>query len=919
MPPRDGDDSLEEKLRRERQRTHSSSTAVTQFSWVMTLEGTVRLLVPLRGSLYVQNGITGTEPLQPVYDKATLQSQLPSSSHGGSVLGRDAGAIDAQLSPDGSMVAFVVAGEIYVVPSTPSRRRATPGAMRTVAPPVRITYGARQDGNGCISHGLADFVAQEEMERFNGFWWEPSSNGIIFARLDESTVPPYRITHQGRDNGEEWYEDHRYPFAGKSNPRVRLGYVRVDKSSIVRKEDSYSMQMDMESTAKGNWSSTVWFQAPREAEEYLARVCWLPDGSACAQWQNRTQTTLVMVRMNPITGISRTLLVERSDVFINLHHMMRVLPRPVHPDECVDAVERNTVPSGALPDGSFSFVFASERTRFFHLYLYTYVPGVNNDRAVLVRVISSGEWMVESIVGVDMDKDAIYFTGTFDSCLERHLYALPIVGSSSSLQSGAGDEGFGAGGGSGIGSGSDASHYHHHHNNNHHHNNHFQQGGVRRSINKVMNVLSGSKSTRMRDQVDGNPVPVRLTLERGMHSIVMDENCKMFVDTSSDLGRPTSVKVFQLPDTGPFSISNPNTTRGRKSSRRQLDEADSRPDEVRLLCTLYSASGEEKSNSFVGGLTSDLSGSDRMMNLPAPELLSFPTKDGTETLHAALYRPDSRIYGPGPYPLICSVYGGPHVQRVNRSWSQCCDMRAQRLRSLGFAVVKCDNRGSSRRGIAFEGAIRKNLGRLEVLDQVAAVEHLTVRGIADGKRVGIYGWSYGGYLAAMCLCRAPDIFHVAIAGAPVTSWDGYDTHYTERYMGLPGDNPNGYRESAVFDHVPNMKGKLMLVHGLIDENVHFRHTVRLINRLVAAGKDYDLLIFPDERHSPRRLRDRIYMEQRISDYFLRHLGVGPAALPTNGGTMNGHGQVTVTGGTTASVSITRSNQGHGMRPLAGNL
>ena len=307
------------------------------------------------------------------------------------------------------------------------------------------------------------------------------------------------------------------------------------------------------------------------------------------------------------------------------------------------------------------------------------------------------------------------------------------------------------------------------------------------------------------------------------------------------------------------------------------------------------------------------------MNLPAPELLSFPTKDGTETLHAALYRPDSRIYGPGPYPLICSVYGGPHVQRVNRSWSQCCDMRAQRLRSLGFAVVKCDNRGSSRRGIAFEGAIRKNLGRLEVLDQVAAVEHLTVRGIADGKRVGIYGWSYGGYLAAMCLCRAPDIFHVAIAGAPVTSWDGYDTHYTERYMGLPGDNPNGYRESAVFDHVPNMKGKLMLVHGLIDENVHFRHTVRLINRLVAAGKDYDLLIFPDERHSPRRLRDRIYMEQRISDYFLRHLGVGPAALPTNGGTMNGHGQVTVTGGTTASVSITRSNQGHGMRPLAGNL
>jgi dipeptidyl-peptidase-4 len=290
-----------------------------------------------------------------------------------------------------------------------------------------------------------------------------------------------------------------------------------------------------------------------------------------------------------------------------------------------------------------------------------------------------------------------------------------------------------------------------------------------------------------------------------------------------------------------------------------------------MLYTLYDAVRDDKSM--------DLS-PDSMAHLPAPELMTFPSSDGTETLHAALYRPDPRIHGPGPYPLICAVYGGPHVQRVNRSWSQCADMRAQRLRSLGFCVVKCDNRGSSRRGLAFESAISRRLGRLEVLDQVAVVRQLTVRGIADPTRVGIYGWSYGGYLSAMCLCRAPDVFHVAVAGAPVTSWDGYDTHYTERYMGLPSENPNGYRESAVFDHVPNMRGKLLLVHGLIDENVHFRHTARLINRLIAAGKDYDLLLFPDERHSPRRLRDRIYMEQRISDYFLRHLSTSSL-----GGTM----------------------------------
>ncbi|HEX7973762.1 MAG TPA: prolyl oligopeptidase family serine peptidase [Anaerolineales bacterium] len=133
------------------------------------------------------------------------------------------------------------------------------------------------------------------------------------------------------------------------------------------------------------------------------------------------------------------------------------------------------------------------------------------------------------------------------------------------------------------------------------------------------------------------------------------------------------------------------------------------------------------------------------------------------------------------------------------------------------------------------------------------------------------GWSYGGYMAAMCLARAPETFKVAVAGAPVTAWDGYDTHYTERYMGTPQSNSAGYADSSVLSHVDGLRGKLLLVHGLIDENVHFRHTARLINALVSARKPYDLLLFPDERHMPRNLADRIYMEEQIRDYFLRNL------------------------------------------------
>mmetsp|Transcript_53163 Transcript_53163/g.140506 ORF Transcript_53163/g.140506 Transcript_53163/m.140506 type:complete len:167 (-) Transcript_53163:36-536(-) len=164
------------------------------------------------------------------------------------------------------------------------------------------------------------------------------------------------------------------------------------------------------------------------------------------------------------------------------------------------------------------------------------------------------------------------------------------------------------------------------------------------------------------------------------------------------------------------------------------------------------------------------------------------------------------------------------------------------------------------------------MGRIEVDDQAAGVAWCVSKGLTDPARVGIYGWSYGGYLSAMCLARAPQVFSAAVSGAPVSHWDGYDTHYTERYMGHPVTNAAGYARSAVMEHVEGIEGALLLVHGLVDENVHFRHTARLINALIRAQKHYELLLFPDERHSPRSLRDRIFMEQRIFHFIQRALG-----------------------------------------------
>ncbi len=257
------------------------------------------------------------------------------------------------------------------------------------------------------------------------------------------------------------------------------------------------------------------------------------------------------------------------------------------------------------------------------------------------------------------------------------------------------------------------------------------------------------------------------------------------------------------------------------------------------------------------------------LGLQVPELTTISTRDGVP-LHAAIYNPPD-IEAGRRYPLVVSVYGGPHAQMVTDTWGLTVDMRAQYLAQHGFVVLKVDNRGSANRGVAFEAAIARNLGSIEVKDQVDAVRAISQRPYVDGERVGIYGWSYGGYMTLMALLCAPELFRVGVAGAPVTHWDGYDTCYTERYMGLPQSNPDGYRQSSAITHAANLKGKLLLVHGMIDENVHFRHTGRLLGALAAEQKPYDLLLFPEERHMPRDARGLEYQERRVLGYFEENL------------------------------------------------
>jgi len=259
----------------------------------------------------------------------------------------------------------------------------------------------------------------------------------------------------------------------------------------------------------------------------------------------------------------------------------------------------------------------------------------------------------------------------------------------------------------------------------------------------------------------------------------------------------------------------------------------------------------------------------RSLGLRPPEFVTLEAVDGT-ILHGALYRPPAGGKG-RRYPAIVRVYGGPTAQAVTNSWELTQDLRAQYLARHGYVVFRLDNRGTPRRGVSFQSPLQGRLGSVEVEDQIAGARYLGGLPEVDPARIGVYGWSYGGYLALLCVLKAPDVFRAAVAGAPVTDWDGYDTHYTERYMGTPRDNPDGYRAGSVLPLAGGLASDLLLIHGMSDENVHFRHTARLLNALNAAGRKYDLLIFPDERHLPRGADERLTLERRLVDHFDRAL------------------------------------------------
>ncbi|HEU0153934.1 MAG TPA: S9 family peptidase [Arenimonas sp.] len=608
------------------------------------------------------------------------------------------GIVEYQWAPDGKSLLFPLGGELYRYDLAEGVddpvRKLTSGTGFATDPKVSPRGGfvsfvrdrnlwvidlatgreraLTTDGSDVIGNGVAEFVADEEMGRHTGYWWAPDDSAIAFARIDESPVPVQKRPEVYADRTE--IVEQRYPAAGDPNVRISLHVASLGAGGGITEVD-----------------------LGPETDIYLARVDWRDPQRLTFQRQSRDQRRLDLVEATLATGRQRVLLTETSPTWVPLHDGLRF-----------------------LADGGF--LWLSERSGFEHLYLH-------DADGRPVRALTTGDWTVEALLGVDEAAGQAYVAGTRDSPLENHVYAVPLTGGE----------------------------------------------------------------------------PTRLTRAAGMHQAVFSANAAVFVD------------LWSNPTTPP---------------QTELLRADGTP-----LATLVANDLSDPAHPYAPYRAAHRS-------VAFGEL----TAASGETLHYSLVKPAD--FDPAKkYPVVVYVYGGPATQTVTRAWPGRADaLFNQYLAQHGYVVFSLDNRGTPRRGAKFGGALYGKQGTVEVEDQKAGVDYLRTLPWVDGDRIGVHGWSNGGYMTLMLLAQASDHYACGVAGAPVTDWALYDTHYTERYMDHPEANPEGYRVASVFTHLDGLRSKLLLVHGMADDNVLFTNSTKLMSELQKRGTPFELMTYPGAKH-----------------------------------------------------------------------
>ncbi|MBM3496435.1 MAG: hypothetical protein FJX72_19265, partial [Armatimonadetes bacterium] len=511
---------------------------------------------------------------------------------------------------------------------------------------VEIETGAERrltdDGSDTLYNGRCGWVYEEELGLAASWEWSPDGGTIAFLKQDESTVPEVLLSQYDKPHADP--RRTRYPKAGDPNPTVRIGFLATNPAS----------------KPKPRWADLS--RCAAAEEHYIAHLQWAPGGAGLlVQYIPRLQNRLLLLYVDPISCAARVVIEETDEAWVE------------HPGKL------------HFVEGTDRFLWPSERDGWRHVYAYD-LSGTCHG------AVTSGEWEVEGIAGVDAASGNVYVTAAYPAPTERNVLCVPIEG--------------------------------------------------------------------------GPATPI--TEDAGRHSALFSKDCTRWIHTHSSLNVPQTVVL-------------------RDAAGAHLD-------------TLV-ADGSPTLGRF-GVRTGE--GSDNW------QLKTFATDDG-ETLHARMLLP--KPFDPNRrYPALMHTYGGPGSQVVMNAWGGKGALWYHYLAERGYVIFLCDNRGTGGRGRAFKKVTYLRLGEWEVRDQIAGARYVGSLPFVDPKRIAIWGWSYGGYMASNLILKGADVFRAAIAVAPVTDWKLYDTIYTERYMRRPCDNEAGYREGSPVDSAGGLKGRFLLIH-----------------------------------------------------------------------------------------------------------
>lgn len=539
------------------------------------------------------------------------------------------------------------------------------------------------DANKDIINGMP--VHRNEFGITKGKFFSPDGNYLTYYRMDQTMVADYPIIN--------WTEipakntNIKYPMAGGRSHQVTVQVYNITTGR------------------------TVQLQTEGPKDQYLTCVTWSPDEKyVFIAVLNRDQNHMWLNQYDIQTGKKvRTLFEEKSDKYVEPQHELNF-----------------------IPGSNDKFVWWSQRDGYMHLYLY-------NTEGKLLKQLTKGKWVVNDILGQDVDDEAFIIAASKESAMEKHTYAV-----------------------------------------------NWNNGKMRRLDN-----------------------------EAGTHTVYPSSDGKYIYDVYSGAGVP----------------------------RRGI---------VRSTHDKYSTVVLEAPNT--------LEAYDR----PEIKNITLKADDGTP-LYGKLILPTN--FNPAKkYPVIVYLYNGPHVQLVKNSFPESNNLWYEYMAQRGYVVFTMDGRGSGNRGLAFEQATFRQLGTVEMNDQLKGVAYLKSLPYVDADRMGVHGWSFGGFMTTSLMLRHPGIFKCAVAGGPVMDWSMYEIMYTERYMDRPEQNPEGYANNNLFSKVKNLQGKLMLIHGTDDPTVVWQHSIYFLKKCVDENVQLDYFVYPGYEHNVRG-KDRVHLMQKVSEYF----------------------------------------------------